>query len=90
MAKKKTRKSNKMPEKSISEKVNHYKGETRTLRKRIDNLEKRMLEMEQRLTRYKKLLPTEPKHVNFEQEKETDDPRQEFLRKFHPNFKEEE
>ena len=91
MAKKKTRKSNKMPEKSISDKVNHYKGVNRTLRKRIENIEKRMYDLEQRMSKYKKLLPDEPECIKYIEPKNADeDVRDDFLRRFHPNFREEE
>ena len=48
-----------MPEQSISEKVNFYKGETRTLRTRIKNLEKRIVSLEERFAKYKNLLQDE-------------------------------
>lgn len=88
---KKARKSQKMPEKSISDKVNHYKGVNRTLRKRIENIEKRMYALEQRMAKYKKLLPNEPECIIYEEEKNIDDDvREDILRRFHPNYREEE
>ena len=45
---KKNKPPKKVPEKSANEKINHYKGETRTLKKRLDNLEKRVKRLEDR------------------------------------------
>ena len=76
------------PEKSISERINHYKGVNRTLRKRVDNLEARMYELEQRMKKYKDLLPDEPAEcINFGTPKKVDK-REEFLKKYHPDRKE--
>ncbi len=79
-----------MPEKSISDKVNYYKGLTRTLRKRIDILEKRMTAIEDRMAKFKHLLP-KPECINSKKEKnKKDDFRKEFLKQHHPQHKEEE
>ena len=87
---KKTRNSTKTPERSISERINHYKGVNRTLRKRVDNLENRMYELEQRMKKYKDLLPDEPAEcINFGTPKKVNE-REEFLKKYHPNHKEED
>ena len=85
---KKTRNSTKSPEKSISEKVNYYKGINRTLRKRVENLENRMHDLETRMNKYKELLP-DPECINFGTPKKVNE-REEFLKKYHPNHKEED
>lgn len=87
---KKTRNSTKTPEKSISDRINHYKGVNRTLRKRVENLEARLYELEQRMNKYKRLLPDEPEEcINFGTPKKVDK-RDEFLKKYHPDHKEKE
>lgn len=85
----KKRTKQKVPEKSISDKVNHYKGQTKTLRRRIDNLEKRLLELEARMNKYKKLLP-EPDDA-FSGYKKKEKTKKEVIedinKKFNPSFK---
>lgn len=82
-----------IPEKSTSAKVNHYKGETRTLRRRIDNLEKRITQLESQLSKYKKLIPDEP--LNFgmspvtKKQKKADEFRKKFLEEHYPKKEEE-
>ena len=86
---KKTRNSTKKPEQSISEKINHYKGVNRTLRKRLENVEARLIELETRMNKYKHLLADEciksKKTKNIE-----DDTREAFNRRFNPRFKEDD
>ena len=93
MAKKKARKSTKTPEKSISDRVEFHKGQNKTLRKRIDNLEKRLFALEERMAKYKKLLPDDAP-LNFgkakAKAKTQEDFRQEFLKEFRPNPEENE
>ena len=81
----KNRKSTKMPEQSISDKINHHKGVNRTLRKRLDNLEKRMIILEERLSKYKKLIPDEPINWGTPKKPTEEDVRKAFLEKFHPD-----
>lgn len=85
---KKTRNSTKTPERSTSERIEYHKGINRTLRKRIDNLENRMHDLETRMNKYKELLP-EPECINFGTPKKVDE-REEFLKKYHPNHRNEE
>lgn len=46
MSQKKTSKSKRIPESSSSDKVSYYKAENRSLRKRMEALEKRVLKLE--------------------------------------------
>ena len=86
---KKTRNSTKMPEKSISDKVNYYKGFTRTLRKRIDYLETRVFELETRMNKYKHLLDIEC--INLKKGKKIEpDVRDKFNERFNPGYKDED
>lgn len=79
----------KVPEQSISSKVNYYKSINRSLRKRIDNLEKRMVTVEHKMGKYKKLLEVEC--IKPKQEKNTkEDFRKKFNKEFNPSYKEEE
>lgn len=71
------KKSKKIPEQSTSSKINHYKGVTKTLRKRIDNLEKRMVMMEQKI---EKLTPKKSKCIKPKEEKNTETARERILR----------
>lgn len=72
----------KVTEKSTSEKVNFYKGETRTLRRRIDNLEKRITTMEEQMKRYKKLIPDKPLNFGMSPASKKKKQAEEFKRKF--------
>lgn len=83
MVKKKDQKTTKLPEQSISSKINYYKGETRTLRKRIGNLEKRVLQLEQQIV---KLLPKKVKKDKCIKTKD-EKFREEFLEKHYPGGK---
>ena len=84
--KKRTKNSTKSPELSISDKINHYKGYNRTLRKRLENLEQRLYELEQRMNKYKHLLPDEC--IKPEKEKNIEpDTREDFNKKFNPKFR---
>ena len=86
---KKTRNSTKKPELSTSEKINHYKGVTRTLRKRVENLETRLYDLEQRMNKYKHLLPKEVECIKPKKEKNIEeDTRNDFLKKYHPKYRE--
>ena len=82
MATKKTRKTKKDPEQSISEKVNYYKGINRTLRKRIDNLEKRMFALEQKIPENKIESPKIKKHTSDTKKHNLEEARQRIIRKF--------
>lgn len=73
---KKTSKSRKVPEKSISDKVNHYKGIARTVKKRMENLEKRVQILEQKMAK----VYIKPDEVI--EEKQEDCPRKDFLKKW--------
>ena len=79
---KKDRNKMKVVEKSTSEKVNFYKGETRTLRRRIDNLEKRIAQMEERMNKYKKLIPDEPLNFGMSPKVKKEKKAKEFKKKF--------
>ena len=86
---KKSRNSTKIPELSTSSKVNHYKGVTRTLRKRVDNLEARLFDLETRMNRYKHLLDEEC--IKSKDGKNIEpDIRETFNKKFNPNYKEDD
>jgi prefoldin subunit 5 len=76
-------KRRKTPERSISEKVNYYKGESRQLRKRIDNLEKRIAMLESQLER----ISHSEKQVEQKPPIEKTD-RETLLKKLHPKYKE--
>lgn len=79
---KKTRK-NKIPERSTSEKVNHYKGQARTTKKRITSLEKRIQSLERKLDKIKYLFEEKP-------EKKEKSFREDFLKKWRNNKEENE
>lgn len=83
MAKKGT--NQKVPEKSATDRINHYKGIVRGVKKQMDNLEKRLYELEQRFTKLQKRLPDPAKCINSEPDKNI---REEMNRKFNPKFKE--
>jgi hypothetical protein len=86
---KKTRNSTKIPELSTSAKVNHYKGVTRTLRKRVDNLEARLYEVETRINKYKHLLADEC--INSKKGKNIEpDIRDEFDKRYNPRYNEDD
>lgn len=75
-----------IPEKSVSDKVEHHKAVNRTLRKRIDNLEKRILVLEERMNKFKNLLPEEvPKNFGTpKKKKETE--KEKFLKGLKETF----
>lgn len=75
---KKDKKSKKIPEQSSSEKVEYYKGLTRTVKKRVDNLEKRVYMLEQQLQKVK-LSKEEVKCINSKDKKNS---RKEFMEKW--------
>lgn len=89
MQQKKNSKTKKQPEKSISDKVNHHKGERNALKKRVKNLEKRLLTLE---TRLNKVVAKEPvdnwSGYGKKKPKDTETFREKFLREQHPNNKE--
>ena len=89
MNQKKNSKTKKQPEKSISDKVNHHKGERNALKKRVKNLEKRLLDLE---TRLNKVVAKEPKDNwgGYAKKKENDREsfREKFWREHHPKNKE--
>lgn len=86
---KKSRNSTKSPEKSISDKVNYYKGFNRTLRKRIENLEARLFDLETRMNKYKHLLDEEC--INSKDGKNIEpDSRDGFNKRFNPSYNEED
>ena len=76
-------KKSKTPEKSISEKVRHYKGETRSLKKEVENLRKRVSELEKIV---RKMYTNPDKH---KREKTEEDKRMERLKRFHPCYTDE-
>ncbi len=86
-----SQKNKKIPEKSISEKVNHHKGERNALKKRVKNLEKRLLDFETRLNKH---IAKEPVDnwggYNKKKQKDQESFREKFLREHHPNNKKEE
>ena len=89
MNQKKNSKTKKQPEKSISDKVEHYKGESRGYKKRLHNLEKRVLDLETRLSKYISKEPSD----NWggyakKKEQERESFREKFLREQHPKNKE--
>jgi hypothetical protein len=90
---KKNSKTKKQPEKSISEKVNHHKGERNALKKRVKNLEKRLLDFETRLNKYIAKEPVDNwggYNKKKKKQKEQESFREKFLKEHHPKNKEEE
>ena len=89
---KKTKKSTKLPEQTISERIRYHKSETKTLRKRIDNLEKRMFELEQRLANYQKGLqePEVSAFAGYEKKKEKKSFREKFMEEHYPGRNDED
>ena len=94
MAQKKSKKSQKLPERSISAKINYYKGETRTLRTRLKYLEKRVASLETTLGDIRKQLPEDEvecikKEIKKIKSKEAHlhEFKQDFVKKFRPKHK---
>ena len=70
----------KVPERAMKEKIDHFKSETRNLRKEINNLKDRVKGLEKWIG----------KKITKEVREETDTPenkRDEMLRRFHPKFR---
>lgn len=72
-----TKKPKKIPEKSANEKLGHYKGVVSALKKRVDNLEKRMRILEDRQEKKKKNKPDVKKSA-----------KEDFKEKYYPKKKE--
>lgn len=83
-----SQKNKKIPEKSISDKVEYYKGLSRGLKKRVDNLEKRLSDMEKRLNKHIAKEPTDNWSGYAKKKKEQETFREKFLKEHHPNNKE--
>ena len=67
-----------MPEQSISDKVNYYKGIAKTVRKRMENLEKRVQVLEQKLSK----IYTKPDDVKCIKSDVKKNSRKEFMNKW--------
>lgn len=85
---KKNQKTKKMPEKSQKEKLEHYKGENKLLKKRMTNLERRVHILEQKLDKFKDL--DVETFANYKKKSPKESFREKFLREWHPNYKEED
>lgn len=86
MSQKKKKGSKHIPEKSISERIRFHKGQTKTLRKRLDYLEKRVADLELKMSK----VYTKTKREVIEPVEEVIDPRKEFIKHFHPDYKDKE
>ena len=86
------RSKQKVPEKSSSQKTNHYKGETKAMNKRLTNLEKRMQVLEKTITKFKELAPQEvvdkvAECINSEGKKSKDEFLKDFMENSYPKGK---
>ena len=85
MVQKKTKKSKRVPEQTQSEKLQYEKAENRSLRKRITNLENRMLQIEKIIEKFDKKPVKKIKKKEVKSDKELF--REEFLKKHRPKGK---
>lgn len=89
--KKKTKKSQKIPEQTVEDKLKYEKSYNKALKKQIKNMELRISVLENRVFNDDKLTIDEIIKKNKKQKNNysDDDFKKEFIRKYHPAYKEE-